>query len=234
MIDTTIPRTHSEVFKHWFKKDNHDLNGVVHFVSLIRHMIASRKQVQDLSLEIEGLKVIGLLLQDCDPSLINVGFLESVAQLIETLLGATDELLETTYRCILFDFNIWYRADVSVQIALTQLLHTYIKDDIAYFHEMFGVAYFIRVIEQFYNSANPDGNMSVKESKLTEVNKRDLRMALLGRSHKCLKWISSFNPFMPNVVKWPNILMPTIIFCASTLICIRETKVFDMKSLFEK
>ena len=81
---------------------------------------------------------------------------------------------------------------MSVQIALTQLLHTYIKDDIVYFHEMFGVAYFIRVIEQFYNSANPDGNTSVKESKLTEVNKRDLRMALLGGFLKFLKWINSF------------------------------------------
>ena len=102
MIDTTIPRTHSEVFRHWFKKDNHDLNGVVHFVSLIRHKIPSRrKQVQDLSLEIEGLKVIGLLSEDCDRSLINVGFLVSAAQLTESLLGVKDELLETYYRCIL-------------------------------------------------------------------------------------------------------------------------------------
>ena len=163
-----------------------------------------------------------------------LGFLESVAQLIESLLGVKDELLQTTCRCILFDFNIWYRADVSVQIALTQLLHPYIKDDIAYFHEMFGIAYFIRAIEQFHNSANPDGNISIKESRLTEVNKRDLRMSLLGWSLKRLKWVNSFNPFMHNSVKWPNILMSTIIFCASTLICISETKVFDMKSLYEK
>ena len=145
-----MPRTRSETYKNWVRQDNHDLNGVAHFVSLIRHMIVSHKEMQDISLELEGVKLIGLLLQECDSGLINVGFLDSIAQLVESLLGIKDELLEAVYQYIVFDFRIWYDADVCVQIAHTQLLHTYIKDDPEYYSKRFGIDFFLRVIMEYY------------------------------------------------------------------------------------
>ena len=183
LVDSTLPRTRSETYKNWGKQDNHELNGVAHFMSLIRHMIGSRKQVQDISLELEGIKVVGLLLQECDSSLINIGFLDSVAQFVESLLGIKDELLEAVYQYIVFDFQIWYDADISVQIAHTQLLHTYIKDDPQYFSNLFGIDFFFRVISLYYcgRKDRKDVRHLKKHQELSESDERDLRKALLGK-----------------------------------------------------
>lgn len=187
-----MPRTNSEIFKNWVKQDNHDLNGVAHFISLIRHMIASRKQVQDLSSEREGIKVIGLLLQDCDAGLINIGFLDSLAQFVESLVDIKDELLEAVYTFMLFDFQIWHRADISVQIAHVQLLHTYIKDDEEYFNQLFGIDYFFRVIQQFYISYAGINDQENRTNHLLEMHKRDLRTALLGKYLHIYIYLNAF------------------------------------------
>lgn len=190
LLDPKVPRTRSETFKCWAKQDNHDLNGVAHFISLIRYMIGSRKQIQDMTLDLQGIKVIGLLLQECDPGLMNIGFLDSVAQLVESLLGVKDELLEAVYKFILFDFKIWCDADISVQIAHTQLLHTYIKNEPLYFSSLFGIDYFIRVIEECYC----DKELQTKKKvQLTESEERDLRNALLGLIFYLLKLTTTKN-----------------------------------------
>ena len=134
--------------------------------------------------------MISLLLHECDPALINIGFHNAIGQLVESLLGVKDELLEAVYQHIVFDFEIWSNADISVQIAHAQLLCTYIKDEPTYFEKMFSVDYFLNIVQQFYcrgpsalTTTSSDGegvNSSSLKHLLTETEERDLRTALLG------------------------------------------------------
>lgn len=178
-MDPTLLRTRSETYRRWGEQDNHDLNGVAHFIALMRYMIGSRKQTHVTPLDVQGIKVISLLLHGCDPGLLNIGFLNSVNQLVESLLGVKDDMLEAVFKYIVFDFEIWSKADISVQIAHTQLLHTYIKDDSLYFAELFKLDYFLQVVEQYYCKGN-DTKVH-KKTLLTESDERDLRKALLGK-----------------------------------------------------
>jgi len=180
MLDpVALPRTRSDTYKHWVKSDNHDINGVAHFIALIRNIIGSRMQLNITPLDVNGIKVISLLLHHCDPGLINIGFHNAVGQLVESLLGVKDELLEAVYQYIVFNFEIWSNADISVQIAHTQLLCTYIKDDPTYFENLFNVDFFLNIVQNYY-CRRPKG-VDKRKQILTETEERDLRTALLGR-----------------------------------------------------
>eukprot|EP00111_Clytia_hemisphaerica_P022278 TCONS_00065481-protein len=179
LVDPSLPRTRSDTFKHWVKSDNHDINGVAHFVALIRNIIGSRLQTNITPLDVNGIKVISLLLHDCDPALINIGFHNAIGQLVESLLGLKDEMLEAVYQYIVFDFEIWANADISVQIAHIQLLSTYIKDDPTYFGNLFTIDYFLNIVQQFY-CRGPTERTEKRRQILTETDERDLRTALLG------------------------------------------------------
>lgn len=181
IVDPSLPRTRSETYKNWVRQNNHDLNGVAHFIALMRYMIGSRKQTHVTPLDVQGIKVISLLLHGCDPGLLNIGFLDSIAQLVESLLGVKNEMLDAVFRHIVFDFEIWSKANLSVQIAHIQLLHTYIKDDPVYFAGLFKLDYFLQVVEQYY--CKDDNAHAQKRSNLSDSDERDLRKALLGMLH---------------------------------------------------
>ena len=135
-------------------------------------------QLNITPLDVNGIKVISLLLHHCDPGLINIGFHNAVGQLVESLLGVKDELLEAVYQYIVFNFEIWSNADISVQIAHTQLLCTYIKDDPAYFEKLFNIDFFLNIVQNYY-CRGPQG-VNQRKQILTETEERDLRTALLG------------------------------------------------------
>lgn len=143
-------------------------------------MIGSRKQANVTPLDVQGVKVISLLLHSCDPGLLNVGFLGSVAQLVESLLGVKDDKLQAVFQYIVFDFEIWSKADLSTQIAHIQLLHTYIKDEPAYFSELFKLDYFLQIVKQYYCKNDENSSSSKKTTSLSQSDERDLRKALLG------------------------------------------------------
>ena len=172
LLDPEEPYTRSNTYRNCLKENNYELNGVAHFISLIRHMIRGRKNAA--LLELQGVRVIGYLLQKCDPLLINIAFLEGLNKLVETLLGVNQVLLENVYQYILFDFNIWHRANSSVQIAHIQLIHNYIKENPISFSNLFGVEYFIRVIELYY------GSVQINQEKCLSTDQGDLRKSLLG------------------------------------------------------
>ena len=127
-------------------------------------------------------------MHDCDPALINIGFHNAIGQLVESLLGVKDELLEAVYQYIVFDFVIWSNAGISVQFAHVQLLCTYIKDDPMYFENLFSIEYFLNIVQQFYcrgpgdNHGNNTAIATAKKQVLTVTEERDLRTALLGLS----------------------------------------------------
>ena len=89
-------------------------------------------------------------------------------------------MLEAVYQYIVFDFEIWSNADISVQIAHIQLLSTYIKDDPTYFGNLFTIDYFLNIVQQFY-CRGPTGQGDKRRQILTETDERDLRTALLGK-----------------------------------------------------
>ena len=194
LVDPSLPRTRSDTFKHWVKSDNHDINGVAHFVALIRNIIGSRLQTNITPLDVNGIKVISLLLHDCDPALINIGFHNAIGQLVESLLGLKDEMLEAVYQYIVFDFEIWANADISVQIAHIQLLSTYIKDDPTYFGNLFTIDYFLNIVQQFYCRGPTERGDRQRRQILTETDERDLRTALLGKINS----ITVFSIFLMN------------------------------------
>ena len=61
--------------------------------------------------DLQAIKVMGLLLQTCNPDLINIGFLHSVEQLVESILGLKEDLLKAVYEHVVFEFKIWHRAN---------------------------------------------------------------------------------------------------------------------------
>ena len=178
-LDPTIPRTRSDTFKNWVRNGTHNINGVAHFIALIKNIIGSRIQLNITPIDVNDIKVISLLLHGCDPGLINISFHNAVEQLVESLHGVKDELLEAVYQHIVFDFKIWASADWPVQIAHAQLLCTYIKDDPEYFSNLFHIGYFLNIVQQFY-CRGPEEEQS--DSVLTEIEERDLRSALLGNN----------------------------------------------------
>ncbi|XP_065679524.1 neurobeachin-like protein 1 isoform X2 [Hydra vulgaris] len=191
--------------RYWLPENSYESNGIAHFISLIRHMIDGRKNAA--LLELQGVRVIGYLLQKCDPILINISFLECLSKLVETLLGVNQVLLENIYQYILFDFNIWHRANTSVQIAHIQLLHNYIKEDPTSFSNLFGVEYFMQIVELHY------GSVQVNQERCWLADQSDLRKSLIG----LVKYLMKLSPNKENIS-----LAVSYMSCVSNSECLDE------------
>lgn len=180
LVDKSTVRTRNMTFSNWAVDQNHyNLNGAAYFISLLRNMLTDLKSAQEFFLQSKGVQIMGLILQKCDPRIINVGFLMSVQALVESLMQSKDDLLKSVYQYIMFDFRIWTDSDISVRIAHVQLLSTYIKDDPEYFRENFGVKFVIQVINTHYSGGE---QVKLRENSV-ELNSEDtkcVRMALLG------------------------------------------------------
>lgn len=143
-------------------------------------MLIDQRSAQDFFLQSKGVQIMGLILQRCDPRLINVGLLMSLQSLVESVSQSKDELLKSVYQHIMFDFRIWTDSDISVRIAHVQLLSTYIKDDPEYFNKCFGVKFIVQVIDTHYRD---NTKVQVRENsiELNDGDRKCVRMALLGK-----------------------------------------------------
>ena len=167
-------------FSKWARDEDHyNLNGAAYFMSLLRNMLISQISAQEFFLQSKGVQIMGLILQKCDPRLINVGLLMSLQALVESLMQSRDELLKSVYQHIMFDFRIWTDSDISVRVAHVQLLSTYIKDDPEYFNQYFGVKFIVQVINTHYSD---NSKIQVRENsvELNDGDRKCVRMALLG------------------------------------------------------
>ena len=173
-------RTRNLTFSKWASDEDHySLNGASYFISLMRNMLKNQQSAQEFFLQSKGVQIMGLILQKCDPRVINVGFLMSIQALVESLTRSKEDLLKSIYQHIMFDFRIWTDSDISVRIAHVQLLSTYIKDDPEYFRTDFGVEFVIQVIRMHYCGSR-NGKKRENSVQLSEEDYRCMRMALLG------------------------------------------------------
>ena len=139
-----------------------------------------QSNVQELFLQSKGVQLMGLLLQRCDPRIINVGFLVSIQALVDSLAGSQVQLLKAIYQYIIFDFRIWTESEISVRIAHAQLISTYIKDNVEFFREDFGVGFIMKIIRSHYLETNRS-KMRENSVQLETEDKTCMRMALLGK-----------------------------------------------------
>ncbi len=173
-------RTRNVTFTRWAKdRDYYDLNGATFFISLLRNMLVNQKSAQDLFLQSKGVQLMGLLLQRCDPRIINVGFLMSLQSLVEGLSGCKMELLRAIHEDIMFNFRIWTESDISVRIAHVQLISTYVKDNTEYFRETFGVEFLLKVIRSHYLEKSKRRRCE-SSVELSQEDHNCMRMAILG------------------------------------------------------
>ncbi|XP_065051660.1 neurobeachin-like protein 2 [Rhopilema esculentum] len=180
LIDKSTARTRNVTFSKWTRDDdNYYLNGAAYFISLLRNMLLDQKTAQDFFLQSKGVQIMGLVLQKCDPRIINVGFLMSVQALVESFSRDRDDLLKAIYQHILFDFRIWTDSDISVRIAHVQLLSTYVKDSPEYFSESFGVRFIMQIVNTHYNG-NQRHIRRENGIGLGSEDRKCVRMALLG------------------------------------------------------
>ena len=167
-------------FLEWGTDEDHNnLNGAAYFILLLRNMLTKHTSAQEFFLHSEDVKIMGLILQKCDPRLINVGLLMSLQALVESM-QSKDDLLKSVYQHIMLDFRIWTVSDIAVRIAHVQLLSTYVKNDPKYFKESFGVGFIVQVINTHYNGKT---RTEVRENSV-ELNKSEskcVRMELLGK-----------------------------------------------------
>ena len=181
LVDRSTVRTRNMTFSKWAAdEDNYILNGASYFISLLRNMLIEQTSAQEFFLQSKGVQIMGLILQKCDPRLINVGLLMSLQALVESIAQSKDELLKSVYQHIMFDFRIWTDSDISVRIAHVQLLSTYIKDDPEYFSQSFGVGFIVQVINAHY-SGKTRAQVRENSVELNESDSKCVRMALLGK-----------------------------------------------------
>jgi len=187
LVDKSTVRTRNMTFSKWARDEDHyNLNGAAYFMSLLRNMLIGQISAQEFFLQSKGVQIMGLILQKCDPRLINVGLLMSLQALVESLMQSRDELLKSVYQHIMFDFRIWTDSDISVRVAHVQLLSTYIKDDPEYFNQYFGVKFIVQVINTHYSD---NSKIQVRENsvELNDGDRKCVRMALLGMATFYLK-----------------------------------------------
>ena len=120
--------------------------------------------------------IIGYLLSQAKPELIDVNVLMAAQLLIELAQGSQDQkLLHQIYQSILFDFRIWSRSQFTVQIGHIQYLSTLVKSDRKYFRRKFGVQYLLDVIRSHYCQENDE-----LPNSLTSDDCKTIRVALFG------------------------------------------------------
>ena len=120
-----------------------------------------------------GIAIIGYLLGQAKPELIDVNVLMAAQLLIELAQGLPNQdqkLLHQIYQNILFDFRIWSRSQFPVQIGHIQYLSTLVKSDRKYFRRKFGVQFLLDVIRAHYCS----------NDHLASDDCKTIRVALFG------------------------------------------------------
>ncbi|KAG8233664.1 hypothetical protein J437_LFUL013710, partial [Ladona fulva] len=160
-------------------------NPVSGFLTLLRNIITRSAFNQESLLKNNTMGIIGSLLSQCKPELIDVNVLMAVQLLVEmahdcqSVRGTPNNLLQAIHRHLLFDFRIWSRSQFQIRIGHLQYLSTVVKEDRRYFRKNYGVQFTLDVIRRYYMSesiveTNEDGVVLSVEDLTT------VRRALFG------------------------------------------------------
>lgn len=140
----------------------------------MRNFISGHDLNQENLLKNDSMSIIGALLEQCNPNLIDVNVLMSVQLLVESIQNQIPlpnlELLQHIYANIIFNFKIWAKTQFQITIGHIQYICTIIKDDRKYFRKKYGIQFFLDVIRQYYPKAE---NLSLDDAKT-------IRVSLLG------------------------------------------------------
>lgn len=118
-----------------------------------------------------GVAIIGSLLSEAKPNLIDVNVLMAAQLLVELAQSSQDQkLLYQICHSILFDFRIWSRSLFHVQIGHIQYLYTLVKSNRKYFRKTFGVQFLLDVVRTHY----------CDNSSLSAEDCKTIRVALFG------------------------------------------------------
>jgi len=112
-----LPSSH---FSDWRLEQN----AISGFLTLIRNLVSSHTINCEQLMRGGGVAVIGALLQEARPSLVDVNVLMASQLLVELAQSSPDQrLLYQIYHSILFDFRIWSRAEVKENYSHANSLH---------------------------------------------------------------------------------------------------------------
>jgi len=146
------------------------------FLYLIRNFIMNHSLNQENLLKNEGVTLIGLLLEKCNPDTIDVNVLMAVQLLVEAVQSqipqTNTELLKIFYSEIIFNFKIWSKTNFQITIGQIQYINSLIKDDRKYFRKKFGIQFILNVIKEYYivpDNLTLDDCKTIRLSLLTIV-----------------------------------------------------------------
>lgn len=146
-------------------------NQVSGFLTLLRNIIQNDPLNQEILLRSHGIAIIGALLQNLDPCLVDVHVLMALQLLIESVTHNNTQLLRNIHQYLLFDFRLWSKSDFPVRIGHIQYLSTIIKDDRKYFRKKYGVQYLLDFVRTYY---------TLDSTNLQADEARAIRVSLLG------------------------------------------------------
>ncbi len=149
----------SSSFSDW-KLEQNAISG---FLTLVKNLVSGHTVNKEQLMRGGGVAIIGSLLEEARPSLIDVNVLMACQLLVELFKAMDDQrLLHQIYHSVLFNFRIWARSQFPVQIGHVQYLSAIVKDDRKAFRRKFGVQFFLDVIRKHYPP--PPGNNSSTSS----------------------------------------------------------------------
>jgi hypothetical protein len=146
-------------------------NAVSLALDCIRYLIYNSHIMQIRFMLNNNVALLGFLLERLPKEFIDINLLRSCQDFVSESFSLQDKkLLYSFYDSIIFQFNIWNKADYSIRIGHITYISTIIKDDKKYFRKNYGVQFFLDIIKTYFDhklTTNNDSNDTI--SNMTQV-----------------------------------------------------------------
>ena len=131
------------------------------------------------------IRYVGNMLQRGNVRLGDRHVLNSVQGLVDCVMPGREQLLNSIYRYIVFEFAIWGFSELDVRIGHLQYISTLIKDNPSRFREHFGVKFILDVIRLYYNGnggllSNNNDTYRYDTVQLTKIEIKAIRCSLMS------------------------------------------------------
>ena len=130
---------------------------------------------------------VGNMLQRSHVSLIDFHVLSSVQALVDCVTPGREQLLNSIYKDIVFNFAIWGFTQLDIRIGHLQYISTLIKDNPSRLRESFGIEFLLDVIRLYYSEGGeiPSNHNGSHRSGAVELMKNEIkaiRGSLMGKN----------------------------------------------------
>ncbi|KAK3926892.1 Neurobeachin-like protein 1, partial [Frankliniella fusca] len=124
-----------------------ELNPVSGFLSFLRNLLAGSPLNQEQLLRAHGAAILGQLLSQVRPALLDVNVLMVAQLLLEMARDAgSPALLRALHQHVLFNFSIWTRGPFHIRIGHIQYISSVVKEDRKAFRKRYGVQFLLDAI----------------------------------------------------------------------------------------